>query len=99
MIDGKALSDAYRRAGEDFLADDLTKMFRIIKTPEQMAEHNMILRKVMSMIGDPEKDKMGKAKLFFRSLAHGLLYEEKKKNARKGFLKRIAGSIMSVSKG
>jgi len=92
MPDSKSLSAAYRRAGEDFLATRLEGMFREIKTPDDIALHNVILKEVMLMIDDTKK---GEALMFYRILAHSLLEKE----AKRGFLKKVAKSIFSVAKG
>ncbi len=76
------LSSAYRRAGSDFLASDLECMFRVIKTPEDIAMHNVIQAKVFKMVG---QDK-AKVNMFYRRLAHRLL----KKRAKRSFLKQLS---------
>ena len=62
------LSQAYRRAGNDFLASDLECMFRVIKTPEDTALHNVMQKKVFEMVG---QDKAA-VNMFYRQLAHRL---------------------------
>ena len=76
------LSDAYLRAGHDFLAADLECMFRVIKTPEDIALHNVIQKKVFEMVG---QDK-AKVNMFYRNLAHRLL----QKRAKQSFLKQLS---------
>ena len=76
------LSSAYRRAGNDFLASDLECMFRVIKTPEDIALHNVIQEKVFKMVG---KD-MAEVNMFYRALAHVLL----RKRAKRSFFKQLS---------
>jgi hypothetical protein len=90
MLDGKSISAAYGRAGSDFLANRLEGMFREIKTPEDIALHNVILKEVIAMIGDqPVK--------FYRVLAHSILLKESK--AKKSLYRKVVDSILSVAKG
>ena len=76
------LSDAYRRAGNDFLAADLECMFRVIKTPEDMALHNVVQDKVFEMVGQDKAE----VNMFYRRLAHKLL----RKRAKRSFLKQLS---------
>jgi len=76
------ISDAYRRAGNDFLAADLECMFRVIKTPEDMALHNVIQEKIFKMIGQDKSE----VNMFYRKLAHKLL----RKRAKQSFLKQLS---------
>jgi hypothetical protein len=78
-----SLQQAYRRAGEDFLAADLECMFRklSINDPEGVALHNLIQGKIFEMIGQDQI----KANMFYRSLAHKLL----EKRAKKSFIKQL----------
>ena len=77
-----SLSNAYRRAGNDFLAGDLESTFRVLKTDEDIALHNHMVKKIIRMVG---QDK-AKANYFYRSLAHRLL----EKRAKRGFLKMLS---------
>lgn len=112
MPDSKSISSAYRRAGEDFLAYRLEKMFRKIETPADIALHNDVLAEAMLIIDDNPK-------VFFQTLAHKMLLAEGKtlvredeydqliaqlnearqQMGRDSFVKKVAESIMSVSKG
>ena len=76
------LSDAYRRAGNDFLAADLECMFRVIKTPEDMALHNVVQEKIFEMVGQDN----AKVNMFYRNLAHKLLL----KRAKRSFLRQLS---------
>ncbi len=80
------LSSAYARAGHDFLAEDLEYMFRVIKTPEDIALHNVIQAKVFKMIGGDMKD----ANRFYRLLAGKLLH----KRAKRSFLKQLSEVLL-----
>ena len=81
-----SLKQAYRRAGNDFLAKDLECMFRVIKTPDDIATHNIMQAKVFEMIG---QDKIH-ATMFYRALSHKLLLERSKKT----FLQNVAAVIV-----
>jgi len=76
------LSTGYRRAGTDFLAADLECMFRVIKTPEDVALHNVIQAKIFEMIGQDKAE----VNMFYRRLAHKLLL----KRAKRSFLKQLS---------
>jgi hypothetical protein len=82
MMDGELLSTCYRLAGNDFLASDLESIFRDLKTPEDIALHNVMVKKVVKMVG---QDKL-KATFFYRALSHRLL----RKRAKQSLLKQIA---------
>ncbi len=75
-------SEAYSRAGNDFLAADLECMFRDIKTPEDIALHNVTQKKVFEMVGQD----MAEVNMFYRKLAHKLL----EKRAKQSFLKMLS---------
>ena len=81
-MESNLLSQAYSRAGSDFLASDLEYMFRVIKTPEDIAMHNVIQAKIFKMIG---QDK-AQVNRFYRMLAHKLLL----KRAKRSFLKMVS---------
>lgn len=80
------IKQAYQRAGEDFLAADLEVMFRVIKTDEDKAYHNLIQKKIFEMIG---QDQM-QVNVFYRTLAHKLL----QKRAKKSFIKQLCEVII-----
>lgn len=86
MANDNSLSSAYRRAGHDFLAEDLECMFRVIKTPEDTALHNVIQAKVFRMIGEDQQD----ANRFYRLLAEKLL----QKRAKRSFLKQVSEVLL-----
>jgi len=81
---------AYGRAGSDFLASDLECMFRVIRTPEDIALHNLIQKKVFEMIG---QDQM-QANMFYRALGHKLM----RKRAKKSFIKQLCEVIIGVER-
>lgn len=81
-MDGTLLSTCYRLAGNDFLASDLECIFRDLQTPEDIALHNHMVKKVVKMIG---QDKL-KATYFYRACSHKLL----QKRAKKSLLKQLA---------
>jgi len=81
------LSSAYARAGQDFLSGDLECMFRVIKTPEDIALHNVIQAKIFKMIGQDIEE----ANMFYRLLAHKLLEER----AKRSFLKQLSEVLLS----
>ena len=82
MIDGKLISTCYRLAGNDFLASDLECIFRDLKTPEDIALHNHMVKKVVKMVG---QDKL-EATFFYRAMSHRLL----RKRAKMSLIKQIA---------
>jgi hypothetical protein len=86
MQNKDSIKQAYRRAGEDFLASDLECMFRTIKTDEDKALHNLIQKKVFDMIGQDQAH----ANMFYRLLAHKLL----EKRAKKSFIKQLCEVII-----
>ena len=86
-MDGKTLKNSYYRAGEDFLAFRLEKMFRVIRTEADIALHNDMLSEVLLMIDDKPDE-------FFRGLAHKILNREKK--AKKSFLSMISEQLISI---
>lgn len=81
-----SLKQAYRRAGEAFLAADLEVMFRNIKTDEDIAAHNLMQKKIFNMIGSEQ----AVASVFYRTLAHKLL----EKRAKKSFIKQLCEVII-----
>lgn len=83
MPDGNALAAAYGRAGQGLLAFRLEGMFRQLKTPEDMALHNVVQKEVMLMIGETDMEKDS----FYRLLEHMLL--DRKKKARWSFAKMV----------
>ncbi len=90
MLNGKLLAEGYRRAGSDFLANRLEGMFRILKTPEDVALHNVVMGEILQMVGSEKVD----ANKFFKVLAHNILEKE----AKESLLKKVAKSIFSVAK-
>ena len=87
MLDGKTLREGYSRAGNDFLADRLEGLFRLLKSPEDIALHNAIVEEVLRMVGHDK----GKANRFYRLMARGILEEY----AGKRFRKIIAEVLIS----
>jgi len=86
MPDDRPLADAYRRAGNDFLAQRLEGLFRVLKTPEDVALHNSIQEEVMKLVaGEPLK--------FYRLIAYELL---EKKMVRRTFRKIVAEAIFGA---
>lgn len=87
MIDGKALAASYGMAANGLLAFRLEGMFRQLKTPEDVALHNVIQKEVMLMIGDKntEKDE------FYRLLEHKILNRDRK--PRWTFANMVAGIL------
>ncbi len=85
-MEKKQLSSGYRRAGNDFLAEDLESILRYIKSPEDAALHNVMLAKVLKMIGQDKTE----VNMFYRLLAHKLL----RKRARHSFLKQLSEAII-----
>lgn len=92
MDDGKTLSAGYREAGSDFLATRLDGMFRQLKTPEDVALHNLLQREVMLMVGDEPV-------MFLQSITHTLLRKRAQKKKRRKFRRIVAESILGVAKG
>ncbi len=90
MPDSESLKAAYSRAGEDFFSFRLMGMFRELKTPEDVALHNVIQREVMTMLGDKPNN-------FYRLLAHRLLSDDTL--GRKALRAIVADSILKATKG
>ena len=98
---GKGLYQAYRGAGTTFLAYRLRKVFVDIKTDEDKALHNDVLREVSEMIAGDEKQ-------FFKMLAEDVLSKASTKGCQlcgskvkpkqrvKRFLWGIANRILQV---
>ena len=87
MLDGKTLIEGYSRAGNDFLADRLEGLFRLLKSPEDIALHNAIVQEVLRMVG---LDK-GKANRFYRLMAGRILDKEAGKRFRTIIAEAIIG--------
>ncbi len=90
MPDGKALASAYSRAGTDFLANRLEGMFRVIKTQEDIALHNIVQKEVFLMVGE-SRPEIGK---FYRLLAGRILAKREETKTKESFLKKVADSIL-----
>lgn len=75
----------YARAGDDFLAHKLRKVFTLLKTPEDMALHNDMIRDIQSMIGDVGANDL-------RRSTAGMLI-----NRSENFLLRVANRIKNLS--
>ncbi len=84
MMDGKELLAGYERAGNDFLAYRLEPMFRQLKSPEDVALHNVVQQEVMAMVTG--KDNVNR---FYRLMARSLI----EKQAKRSFLKIAAEAI------
>ncbi len=87
MLDGKTLREGYERAGNDFLADRLEGLFRLLKTPEDIALHNVIAKEVVRMVGLDKES----ANRFYRLLARGILQREAGKEFRRIIAEAIFG--------
>lgn len=83
----EGLYKAYQKAGPDFLAYRMGKLFVKIETPEDIALHNDILSEVLQIIEGHETT-------FFKGMADYLLYP--KINRRKRFLFRLAERILHI---
>jgi hypothetical protein len=87
----------YKAAGDGFLTDKLTYIFKEIKTPEDMALHNYWSKEVSFLIGDNwtkgTADRPEYAKLLAR-IAHSILGWPAK---TKGFLRKVANQIFFVA--
>ncbi len=89
MADGKALAAAYSRAGEDLLATDLMDMFKVLTTPEEVAAHNIIFRKVFSIVKEETCQSL------YLMLARKILEAK----AHKSLALKAAESILGTLKG
>ena len=89
---GKALADAYRRAGSDFLAYNLERLFRHIATEQDKASHNNMLEEVMLMVGDEPKN-------VFQRLAETMLKKRTQEKKRRSFIKMVADILRIEAKG
>ena len=84
------LADAYQRAGTGFLAHRIEGMFRVLKTPEDIALHNAIQREVMAIITDDPK----MLETFYKRIA-GKMLEER---SRLTFSEFVAEAILRTPK-
>ncbi len=84
MMDGKELLASYERAGNDFLASRLEGAFRLLKTQEDVALHNVIVEEILAMVSGKEK-----VNTFYRLMARSLF----EKQAKRSFLKIAAEAI------
>ena len=82
---GTELIAGYRRAGNDFLADRLEGMFRLLKTPEDVGLHNAIVTEVLLMVGSDTEN----VNRFYRLLAERILA----KQATRTFRQIVAAAI------
>ncbi len=87
----------YKDAGDGFLADKLTFIFKEIKTPEDIALHNYWLKEVSFLIDDSWREipaaRTSYAKLLAR-VAHSILNWPEKTG---GFLCKVARQIFFVA--
>ena len=76
---------AYRKAGADFLAFRLTRIFTKIETEEDKILHNDMLKDVLEIIkGEPA---------FFKNLAEDMLFT--KVDRKKRFFVRLASRVLN----
>lgn len=87
MSNGKGIFRSYQKAGQDFLAYRLAKLFVKIETDADIALHNDVLLEVLQMIH-------GEEKAFFKDMAGILLYQPV--DRRKRFLFKVAGQILNI---
>ena len=83
-MDGKELLAGYEQAGNDFLASRLEGAFRLLKTQEDVALHNVIVEEILAMVTGKEN-----VNRFYRLMARSLL----EKQAKRSFLKMVAEAI------
>ena len=83
-MDGKELLAGYERAGNDFLASRLEGAFRLLKTQDDVALHNVIVEEILAMVTGKEN-----VNRFYRLMARSLL----EKQAKRSFLKMVAEAI------
>lgn len=87
---GKGLVKGYRAAGVNFLGVRLQKLFVEIKTAEDMALHNEMLKEVLAMVG-------GEPVGIVQAVADIILYKkETKKLLKKKFLRQVADKILEI---
>ena len=84
---GRGLYKGYHKAGADFLAVKLAKLFTRIETDEDAVLHNDMLTDVLEII-------KGEEDTFFKGIAHTTLYEPM--DRRKRWVFRIACSILNI---
>ena len=84
------LADAYQRAGTGFLAHRIEGMFRVLKTPEDVALHNSIQREVMKIGTD---DPSGLER-FYKLIATKMLEDR----TRLTFSEFVSEAILKVPK-
>ena len=88
MIDmGKGIHVAYMKAGADFLAYRMQRLFTKIETPEDIALHNDVLKEVLLIVSGKEQE-------FFKTLAEDMLYT--KVNRKKRFFMRLASRVLNI---
>ena len=87
----------YKNAGDGFLAEKLTCIFKELKTPEDVALHNYWLKEVSFLIDGNwtigAADRTSYAKMLAR-ISHSILNWPSK---TKGFLRKAANQIFFVA--
>ncbi len=83
----RGLYISYQKAGVNFLAYKMERIFTRIESDEDAALHNDILTDVLSMVE-------GEGTQFFRGMADAVLYP--RVNKRKRFLFRVADLILQI---
>jgi len=81
---------AYQKAGANFLAYRLGKLFTKIESVEDQALHNDVLAEVLQII-------QGKEQAFFKTLAEDMLFTKVDRKQR--FLVRLAKRILNFGMG
>ena len=89
-VRGKALVDAYQRAGVNFLVYKLESMFRMINTDADRIRHNDMLEELQSMLGINSPN-------FLKMVASSILARGRKRKAKKEFLETVAGKVITSS--
>ena len=87
MNDDKGVYRSYQKAGSDFLAVRLVRLFTKIKTEEDRVLHNDMLNDVLAII-------RGEEETFFRSMAENMFYRKVDRKGR--LLTRLAKLILAL---
>ncbi len=85
MNGNKIIIQGYTQAGDDFLAHKLRKVFMLLTTPDEVAEHNDMIRDIQIMVGDIGVEDLR------RGMAKTLI------NGSREFLRDVARHIKNLS--
>ena len=87
------LINAYRFAGDDFLARRLKYIFIFIETEEDRVLHNDALKELMVILGETEENTKHTLPELLKEVAYMSINPEKK-----SFLRKIADTILKLAR-